>query len=172
MPRTTGTYEQPHGRPVVRFERTFSHPPAAVWDAVTDPERLAQWVPTSVEFATLGPGEPIVFRFAEDGYPAMAGVFVEVRPPERLVFTWGDDELTFEIAAADGGAACRLTFTVALDAAGKAARDAAGWEQCLAMLALVAGGGAPPRPWPADSWQGYYDSYRAQGLPATAPLPE
>jgi uncharacterized protein YndB with AHSA1/START domain len=169
---TTGTYEQTDGRPVVRFERTFPHPVAAVWDAVTDPARLAQWFPTSVEFAALQPGAPITFRFAEDAYPAMEGAFREVRPPERLVFTWGEDELTFELAETEGGAACRLTFSVALDAADKAARDAAGWEQCLDMLALVAGGSRPQRPWPADSWRGYYDEYRRQGLPATAPLPE
>ena len=168
---TTGTYEQVEGRPVVRFERTFPHPVSEVWDAVTDPRRLAQWFPTSVEFAALRAGDPITFRFAEDRYPAMHGAFREVRPPQRLVFTWGDDELTFELAEADGGSACRLTFSVALDAADKAARDAAGWEQCLDMLATVVSGGEPPRPSPRDDWQVYYDEYRRRGLPATAPIP-
>ena len=104
---TSGSYEQVEGRPLVRFERTFPHPVAAVWDAVTDPRRLGDWFPTSVEFAALRAGEPITFRFPEDRYPAMRGVVREVRAPERLVFTWGDDELTFELAAADGGSACR-----------------------------------------------------------------
>ena len=169
---TTGSFEQLEGRPVVRFERTYPHPVAAVWDAVTDPERLSGWFPTSLEFAAVRTGEPITFRFAEDRYPAMEGEFCDVRPRERLVFTWGDDELTFELAEAEGGAACRLVFSVALDAAGKAARDAAGWEQCLDMLAIVAAGEAPQRPWPVDSWQRYYNEYRARGLPAEAPLPE
>jgi uncharacterized protein YndB with AHSA1/START domain len=169
---TTGSYEQVEGTPLVRFERTFPHPVTAVWDAITDPRRLAQWFPTSVEFAALRPGEPITFRFAEDRYPALRGVFREVRAPKRLVFTWGDDELTFDLAEAGGGSACRLSFSVALDAAEKAARDAAGWEQCLDMLAIVADGQAPARPWPSDSWQSYYDEYRRQGLPATAEIPE
>jgi uncharacterized protein YndB with AHSA1/START domain len=168
----SGSYEQVDGRPLVRFERTFPHPVAAVWDAVTDPRRLAQWFPTSVEFDVLGAGEPITFRFAEDRYPEMHGVFREVRAPERLVFTWGDDELTFELAEAGDGSACRLAFSVALEAADKAARDAAGWEQCLDMLAIVANGEEPQRPWPSDPWRSYYDEYKRQGLPATAPIPE
>jgi uncharacterized protein YndB with AHSA1/START domain len=169
---TTGSYEQVEGRPLVRFERTFPHPVAAVWDAVTDPRRLAQWFPTSVEFDALRADEQITFRFAEDRYPAMRGVFREVRAPERLVFTWGDDELTFELAEAGGGSGCRLSLSVALDAADKACRDAAGWEQCLDMLAIVAGGEEPERPWPTDSWRDYYDEYKRRGLPATAPIPE
>jgi uncharacterized protein YndB with AHSA1/START domain len=168
----TGRYDQMDGAPLVRFERTFPHPAATVWDAITDPRRLAGWFPTSVEFDALRPGEPITFRFAEDRYPAMRGVFREVRAPERLVFTWGDDELTFELTEAGDGSACRLALSVALDSADKAARDAAGWEQCLDMLALVASGEESGRPWPSEPWQGYYDEYRRQGLPANAPLPE
>ncbi|HWE09266.1 MAG TPA: SRPBCC family protein [Solirubrobacteraceae bacterium] len=169
---TTGSYEQVEGKPLVRFERTFPHAVSAVWDAVTDPRRLAQWFPTSVEFDVLRAGEPITFRFAEDRYPAMRGVLCEVQAPERLVFTWGADELTFELAEVGGGSACRLSLAVALDSADKAARDAAGWEQCLDRLTLVANGEEPMRPWPSESWQGYYDEYKRQGLPATAPMLE
>jgi uncharacterized protein YndB with AHSA1/START domain len=169
---TTGHYEQVDCRPVVRFERTFPHPVTSVWDAVTDPRRLGQWFPTSVEFADLRPGAPMTFRFAEDLYPPMHGVFRDVRRPERLVFTWGDDELTFELAEANGGSACRLTFSVVLDSADRAARDAAGWDQCLDILAMVAGGAEPQRPWPSDPWREYYEEYKRRGLPAAAPIPE
>jgi uncharacterized protein YndB with AHSA1/START domain len=170
---STGSYEQIDGSPVVRFERTFPHPVAQVWDAVTDPACLAQWFPTTVEFGALRAGEPITFRFAEDRYPAMDGVFREVEPPHRLVFTWGDDVLTFELEPRDGDetAACRLAFSVVLDSADKAARDAAGWDSCLDSLSeVVAGDG--PRPSSPGRWQAYYDEYRSRGLPASAPIPE
>lgn len=42
----TGTYETVENRPMVRFERTFPHPVDAVWEAVTDPSRLAHWFPS------------------------------------------------------------------------------------------------------------------------------
>ena len=172
MPNATGSYEEVDGRPVVRFERTFPHAVAQVWDAIADPARLAEWFPTTVEFDELRAGAPITFRFAEDAYPAMTGEFREVRPPHRLAFTWGDDLLTFELQERDGAAACRLAFTVVLDSADKAARDAAGWDDCLDMLGTVVAGATPGRPWKSDSWQARYDEYKRQGFPATAPIPE
>jgi uncharacterized protein YndB with AHSA1/START domain len=172
MPTATGSYEQLNGSPVVRFERNFPHAVTQVWDAITDPARLEKWFPTTVEFDELRAEAPITFRFAEDRYPPMTGAFREVTPPERLVFTWGDDTLTFELAPRDGGAACRLAFSVMLDSADKAARDAAGWDDCLDMLDIVVSGETPERPWKSDSWRSRYDAYKRQGFPATAAIPE
>jgi uncharacterized protein YndB with AHSA1/START domain len=175
MTQTTGQYRQVDGQPVVRFERTFPHPIDAVWEAITDPQQLEKWFPTTVEFATLAPGAAITFNFPPDlsnEYPAMNGEFLAVDPQRRLVFTWGDDELTFELEDRDDGAACRLSFSVVLDAEDKAARDSAGWESCLDTLADLVAGEAPPRPASSDNWRRYYDEYKRLGLPATAPLPE
>lgn len=171
---TSGRYETIDGQPVVRFERTFPDPVGAVWEAISDPAQLAEWFPTTVEFERLEPGAPIDFRFAQDAYPPMTGTFVEVQPLRRLSFTWGDDRLTFELSARDGGASCRLAFSVALDGADKAARDSAGWEQCLNLLAEVAAGRAPQRSAPGDTgdaWREYYEEYQRLGFPATAEIP-
>jgi uncharacterized protein YndB with AHSA1/START domain len=169
---TTGTYDDSNGQPVVRFERTFPHPVQAVWEAITDSSQLEAWFPTTVEFERLSAGAPIAFRFADDAYPPMDGSVLDVQPERRLSFTWGDDVLTFELEPRDGGAACRLSFVVVLDSADKAARDGAGWEQCLDGLVLVAAGDHPQRPMPADAWRAYYDEYRRRGLPASAPIPQ
>ncbi|HEX3688087.1 MAG TPA: SRPBCC family protein [Solirubrobacteraceae bacterium] len=172
MPTATGSYDQLDGSPVVRFERTFPHTAARVWDALSDPDRLAQWFPTTVEFDELRPGAPITFRFGEDRYPPMSGAFREVTPPRRLTFTWGDDVLTFELEERDGGAACRLSFSVVLDSADKAARDAAGWDGCLDGLDAVVAGEASDRPANSETWRARYDEYKRQGFPATAQIPE
>ncbi len=169
---TTGRYESRNGRPLVRFERTFPHSVAAVWRAITDPGQLAEWFPTTVEFDRLQAGAKMAFRFAQDAYPPISGVMLDVDPERLLSFTWGEDQLTFELEPLEDGNACRLTFSVALDSADKAARDAAGWDQCLDMLGAVAGGASPQRTAATDDWRAYYDEYRRQGLPATAPLPE
>lgn len=172
MPNATGTYEQVNGSPVVRFERTFPCAAARMWDAITDPARLQQWFPTTVEFAALCPGAPIMFRFAEDRYPPMDGEFREVSAPRRLSFTWGDDLLTFELEERDGAAACRLALSVVLDSAEKAARDAAGWDDCLDRLDLVVSGEAAKRQWKSESWRARYDEYKRRGFPASAAIPE
>jgi uncharacterized protein YndB with AHSA1/START domain len=169
---TTGTYEERNGQPVVRFERTFPYPVKAVWEAITDPAELAAWFPTTVEFDHLAPGVTIAFRFENDAYPPMSGEVLEVVPSRRLEFTWGPDRLTFELEPIEHGAACRLSFSVALDSAGKAARDSAGWEQCLDTLEVVVSGGTVKRPMASEVWREYYDQYRRLGLPASAPLPD
>lgn len=171
MPTPTGHYEELDGASIVRFERTFAHPIAEVWAAITDPERLAAWFPTRAEFAVLSPGAPIDFRFPEDAYPPLTGAFREVQAPQQLSFTWGEDVLTFELAEARGGDACRLSLTVVLDAPGKAARDAAGWDSCLDGLTRVLAGRSSQQPAGSASWESYYAHYRAAGLPATAEIP-
>ncbi len=81
--------------------------------------------------------------------------------------------LTFELAAGeDGDATCRLSFSVALDSADKAARDGAGWEQCLDALEIVTAGECPHRPMPTDAWNAYYEEYKRQGVPADAEIPQ
>ncbi len=70
---TTGQYSSGDGRPEIRFERTFPHPVSAVWAAITSPDDLGAWFPTTVEFGELAAGAPIVFRFAQDDYPDMEG---------------------------------------------------------------------------------------------------
>ncbi|MGH2894985.1 MAG: SRPBCC family protein [Solirubrobacteraceae bacterium] len=172
MPTATGHYEQLNGTPLVRFERTFPHAVTQVWEAITDPARLQKWFPTTVEFDELRAEEPITFRFADDRYPPMSGAFREVSPPERLVFSWGDDLLIFELEERDGGARCRLAFSVILDSADKAARDAAGWDDCLDMLDDVVSGETPERPWKSESWKARYNEYKRQGFPALAPIPQ
>ncbi len=172
MPTATGTYEHIDGNPIVRFERTFPHTTAQVWQAITDPDRLAKWFPSTVEFDALSPGAPITFRFAEDRYPPLDGEFREVSPLRRLSFTWGDDLLAFELEERDSGAACRLAFSVVLDSADKAARDAAGWDDCLDMLDRVISGATPERPGKPESWRARYDEYKRRGFPATAAIPE
>jgi uncharacterized protein YndB with AHSA1/START domain len=178
--QTTGTYSEHGGQPVVRFERTVPHPVDLVWEAVTDPTQLGEWFPTTVHFERLEPGAAIEFEFEQADYPPMSGQVLEVQPGRRLSFTWGSDQLTFELESRDQGAACRLVLSVALDSSDKAARDSAGWEQCLDMLAVtLAGGiperlpeGIPERPTTGGSWRAYYEEYKRLGLPARAPLPE
>ena len=53
-------------------------------------------------------------------------------PPSVIEFTWGPDLLRIELEA--DGAGTLLTLTDTFDDVGKAARDAAGWHECLGRL--------------------------------------
>jgi uncharacterized protein YndB with AHSA1/START domain len=120
-------------RPTVRVERRFPHPVEKVWLAVTAPEHLGAWFPSPVEL-DLRPGGAMRFTaFAGDA--AADGTVEEVEPPRLLVFSWGEDRMTFELTSDGDGT--HFVLTHAFDDRAGAASFASGWENCLAGLRSV-----------------------------------
>lgn len=79
----------------LNLRRTFKAPRERVFRAWTDPEKLAKWwgpESRSCPFAELDPrpgGRWRTCMRAEDGEESwVQGVYREVDPPARLVFTW------------------------------------------------------------------------------------
>jgi hypothetical protein len=72
------------------------------------------------------------------------GEVLAVEPPRWLAFTWGKDQLSFELTPAGDGTVLVLTHGFA-DRAG-AASFAAGWEGCLAVLGLLLADKPLPEP--------------------------
>lgn len=159
-----GTYLEIDGRPAVRFERTYRHPPERVWAAITDPAELAHWFPSAMRMEAQVGGR---IEFSDDpNMPDSRGTVLVLDPPRRLSYTWGRDEMRFELEPATAGG-CTLTMINVLEARNAAARNAAGWSVCLAGLdKLVEGAGAG-----VEDWQVEYDAYVAAGMPAGAEIP-
>ena len=67
-----GTYETIDGKPAVRFERRYPHPVEHVWRAVTEPDQLAHWFPTTVEVDPRE-GGAMAFTFPGEGMEPTAG---------------------------------------------------------------------------------------------------
>lgn len=75
--------------------RQIKAPPAAVWDAWSDPAKLALWwIPAPIECRVdtldLRPGGGFVTRMREGGgdfQPHVDGCFLEAIPEKKLVFT-------------------------------------------------------------------------------------
>jgi uncharacterized protein YndB with AHSA1/START domain len=57
------------------------------WEALTEPERLADWLAEDAELE-LRPGGELTVRVDDE---ERSGFFEEVEPPRRLVFWWGPD---------------------------------------------------------------------------------
>ncbi len=165
-----GTYVELDGRPAVRFVRTYPHPIGRVWTAVTTPEGLARWFPAQVE-VDLRPGGIVTYR--GDPYTEhRPGRVLVCDPPMHLAFTWGDDELTFQLESTEGGG-CRFTLFDLLDGRDSAARNAAGWDVCLDALDRHLAGEPSdgPHSSAAMPWRPRYDAYVAAGLPSGAHIP-
>jgi uncharacterized protein YndB with AHSA1/START domain len=166
-----GTFETIDDRPALIFERRLANPVERVWRAVTDPAELAHWFPTRVS-GHVAPGGTLIFAFPnDDDLPTLEGEVVELDPPRRFAFTWGDDVLRIELDAVGDG--CLLRFTCIFDDPERAARDAAGWHVCLELLDehLTGAQTQSPSSGATPDWSRLYEEYQRRGLPAGAPLP-
>lgn len=165
-----GTFTEHDGRPAVRFERTYPHPVERVWAAVSEPEGLAHWFPSTVKIEPRAGG---VIEFSGDPHlEPDTGEVLRYEPPHALAFTWGGDELHLELTPR-GENGCTLTLINVLEARDTAARNAAGWTVCLAELHKSLQGAAPSGPHgdTAEPWRPLYEAYVADGMPHGAPIP-
>jgi uncharacterized protein YndB with AHSA1/START domain len=94
--QAAGHNAEPAARPSLTLARRFNAPPEKVYAAWADPEKLVQWFgPASVEAGSVkadidlrvGGRYRISFN-ANGNYNEVGGVYREVVPNERLVFTW------------------------------------------------------------------------------------
>lgn len=87
----------------------------------------------------------------------MPGTVLECSEPHRLVFTWGEDTIGFELSPAESGTTFVLTEQLG---AAKAARNAAGWEVCLERLVAGTVG---------EDWAPRFQHYSAAYEPVLGP---
>lgn len=154
-------------RALLEFKRHLSHAPEKVWQALTQPEELAAWFPTTID-GERATGASLTFRFEHmDGLDPMHGEMLAYDPPSLLEFEWGSDRVRFELQADGDGTA--LTLTVELDELGKATRDGAGWHQCLDALDRTLDG-VDGRDLDPDRWRELRDSYADQFGPEASVL--
>ncbi len=164
------------GHHALVFERRLAHPPQRVWQALVGYEELAQWHPTPFVLGESQPaaGEPVRYRPLHAS-PAMPhGRLLEFEPPRLLAYTWGDDQLRWELR--EDGSGCVLTLTHSFNDRFKAARDAAGWHLCLdALSSWLQGSSRPSRgatPRLPDGWCELNRDYQQRfGIPAAAATP-
>ena len=149
-------------RASLRLERHLVDPPEVVWDAITDRDQLLSWFPCDVEVVggTWKVGASIVFRFSPEIIDVtLHGQVLAVDEPRLLSYSWGEETLRFDLSAEGTGTLLVLTDELP---PGIAARNAAGWEQCLARLAR--------RQSPEDpGWKVSFDKYAAEFTPLLGP---
>jgi len=135
----------------IERELAIAARPETVWELLTDPIEATRWMGQSAAF-DLRPGG----AYRVDVIPGnvASGVFVEIDPPRRLVFTWGWAEsngssvgpgsTTIEFDLVADGDCTLLRFRHSeLPDAEAAASHGVGWDHYLARLATVASGEDP-----------------------------
>lgn len=167
-----GTLEKVGDKGRVTFVRELKHSRAKVWRAVTEPEQLKVWFPTTIE-GDRETGAALTFRFPFPDAPVLEGTMINCDPPALMEFIWGGDHLRIELEEIDGGAGTRMTLVDTFDEYEKSARDSAGWHACLDRMTADLNGDD----WPYDGngrWKeviGWYlENYPAEAT--TSPIPD
>ncbi len=135
--------------PALHLTRRFAAPRQAVFDAWTKPEELSQWfgpMGATVLDANvdLRPGGHYnMMLVTSEGNHPLSGVYSEVSPPERLVFSWVwgfgalegvEMQVTLEFEEAkDGGTLLTLTHE-RLPSALASEHHSQGWLGCFDSL--------------------------------------
>ena len=164
IPHDLGQLRRLDGATSVRFTRRFSYPPITVWRALTEPNHLAAWFPTTIEGDRVA-GARLRFAFPNNEGPPFDGRMVAFEPPSLMELQWGDETLRFEVEP--DGEGSRLVFTASFDELGKVARDGAGWHACLDLLRFAVSGDVAP--WSsADRWRQVHPTYVARFGPETS----
>ena len=138
--------------PSVTLVRRIKASPARVWAAITKPEQMMQWWgpdagPTLSAEADVRPGGrfSVVFRLLNGEEHNPTGVYQDVVPEKKLVFTWewaGAPEreslVTFRLEPFDGGTELTLTHERLPDEAARKSHEA-GWNGLLDKLPAFLG---------------------------------
>jgi uncharacterized protein YndB with AHSA1/START domain len=114
--------------PLVERETLVEASPEEVWEALTDEDRLEEWMAPEVELDPVEGGEISV----RDGDDQRSGTVETLEENERFAFTWsrpgeGESFVEFTIEALPGGSRVTVVETPMAMAAG-------GWGPRLARL--------------------------------------
>jgi uncharacterized protein YndB with AHSA1/START domain len=160
---------------VVEHELRIAAAPETVFEYFVDPVKMVEWMGLE---ATLDPRPGGVCRVSLAGGASVAGEFVEIDRPRRIVFTWGWELALFstppqstvvEVSLTPDGeeTVVRLSHTRLNPEAVAFHRE--GWRHYLARLALAASERDPgPDPW-SDLERSVRDLMAAGVLPQPRP---
>jgi uncharacterized protein YndB with AHSA1/START domain len=161
MATDEGTVREVDNGYELRFERHFEQPIQEVWEAITEPEHLADWLGGSE--LDLRPGGRI--RIDEAGGAGIDGEVLAVEAPHVFSFKWDSREwgdggpVRFELSEdADGGTL--LVFTHVAPTAGfeeYRTKTLAGWHYLLNLLGTELAG--RPQKFSLDAWQVVHARY-------------
>ncbi|MGO9972375.1 MAG: SRPBCC family protein [Solirubrobacteraceae bacterium] len=166
---------------VLRYERRLAHPLEAVWDAITERDRLADWLAAADELE-LRAGGSVTLRWLnvpddvgeweaqgvelEGADPAASvhGTITRLDPPRLLEYDTDTMGLIrFELRADGNGTMLIFTNEIVLPEAFPAEQTLAGWHSHLDALERALAG--KPTDWPRwtrdhlEEWKQLRDRY-------------
>jgi len=142
--------EQLSPETTLKVRRTFQAPRERVFRAWTDARELARWFAPSAEYSTqvpeldlkVGGKYKVEMHHKGGNVHTVSGTYREIRPPEKIVLTWGwegapgGSESLVTIEFLDLGPATEILLThEQLPSAEERQKHEQGWNGCLTQLA-------------------------------------
>jgi uncharacterized protein YndB with AHSA1/START domain len=112
--------------------RDLAHPPAIVWNALTDPAQLRAWAPYDADRNLGTPGTATLITVGAPTPHVTETRVTRAEVPTLLEFAWGGQEMRWELKPL-GARGTRLTLWHNIDR-NFIAMGAAGWHVCLDVL--------------------------------------
>jgi uncharacterized protein YndB with AHSA1/START domain len=117
--------------------RELRHPPATVWEALTEPDQLREWAPFDASRALDTTG-PVQLSTVGTPTPQVSETIVtRADAPRLLEYNWGGNEIRWKLEPSGGGT--RLTLWHNIDRR-FVSMGAAGWHICFDVLDRFLGG--------------------------------
>lgn len=111
--------------------RELRHPPAKVWEALTEPAHLREWAPFDADRSLAAAG-PVKLTTVGAPAPQVADTMVSrAEAPKLLEYSWGGQDLRWQLEPL--GTGTRLTLWHNIDRR-FIAMGAAGWHVCFDVL--------------------------------------
>jgi uncharacterized protein YndB with AHSA1/START domain len=111
--------------------RDLHHPPAKVWQALTEPAQLREWAPFDADRSLASVG-PVKLSTVGTPAPQISETHVtRADAPTLLEFQWGGNDLRWRLEPLGDGT--RLTLWHNIDR-GFISMGAAGWHICFDVL--------------------------------------
>lgn len=126
---------------VLAFDKQLDYPAAHIWDVLTNPQKVENWL------GQISPGWELGKAYTlEMGGSGVSGTVLQLSPRSNLQITWDDQlgeeaVLDWQVLESDGGAL--LAFRAHTDTADFLAEGSAGWQGIMAAFAAVAAGESP-----------------------------
>jgi len=144
--------------------RNLHHPPAKVWQALTDPEHLREWAPFAPDRNLATPGTATLSTVGAPTPLVSETRIKRAEAPRALEFNWGGQDIRWELEPHSGGT--RLTLWHNIDR-GFIAMGAAGWHICFDVLERFLAGQpigriVGPAAMKFDGWQRLHAEYARQ----------
>ncbi|MET3698244.1 uncharacterized protein YndB with AHSA1/START domain [Bacillus oleivorans] len=134
------------------FERQFHHSVEQVWNWLTQPEKLSEWLAEAE--VELKEGAPFTLTFTKTEGNVMAGTVQKIEVPYVFEFIWETDSPEASLVhweLQNKGQGCQLYFTQNFSDPTHLPTMLAGWHVHLEMLSSSLDGKELDFPW--DRWE-------------------